>query len=349
VASNRTRLSELGTAVGLVAPADGRWPDDLASLTVPGLSSEVWQPAVLPVARGPAGAERDLLLRAVDNGRAFRRSVLRGRAPASVEWTGGSRATWTSDVPRDITIDGVWFIQAKHDSTCVLNTSPASLVDTLLAEDGVTRRTSWYQEVALLELQAYWRQARTALIAGREILAAEPEAQDLPADVRDLQPSQVKQLAPALAEVADRPEVVEAYRALARAVSVETTLRWQQRLRAASDALRTQMLFRMLRIAGGPYWVLGAKGSEPVRLAVADTLSWRRRHRLHGFEVVASRAGQPQVDWWAEIYDGGADELRRVEGRCELRWSHGKLRGNPECKVQVSTPLDAIPGYAPLG
>ena len=118
------------------------------------------------------------------------------------------------------------------------------------------------------------------------------------------------------------------------------------------------MLFRMLRIAGGPYWILGTKGSDAVRLAVADTRTWRERFELRRFVVTAADAGQPQVDWRAEILDrdpltdhadGPAPPVVRwVEGYCELRWSHGKLQGHPECKVQVRTPLAALPGYGPM-
>ena len=63
------------------------------------------------------------------------------------------------------------------------------------------------------------------------------------------------------------------------------------------------MLFRMLRIAGGPYWLLGTKGHPPVRLRVRDTRSWRDHFELKRFTVVDAHAGQPQVDWRAEVLD----------------------------------------------
>ena len=63
---------------------------------------------------------------------------------------------WTSDIPRDLTVDGVWFIQAKYDSTCVLNTSPGALVDELLVDHTLESRMSWFEEVALERLQAYY-------------------------------------------------------------------------------------------------------------------------------------------------------------------------------------------------
>ncbi|MGZ4785110.1 MAG: hypothetical protein ACXV5S_05530, partial [Acidimicrobiales bacterium] len=144
MASDRTRLTELATAVGLVyQPAEVALAD-LGDLVVPGLDADIWKPAVLP-AVAVGSNRRDLLLRALDNGRTFRQVVLRGRMPERVDWLGGSRSTWSSDVPRDLTVDGVWFIQAKYDSTCVLNTAPATMVDHLLLDDGAGSRQSWFE------------------------------------------------------------------------------------------------------------------------------------------------------------------------------------------------------------
>lgn len=333
MATDKTKLTELGTAVGLVYEPSAGWDGALDRVEVPGIPADVWRPLVLPAAAADS-PNRDLLLRALGNGRAFRQHVLAGRRPASVEWSGGARSVWTSDIPRDLTVDGVYFVQAKYDSTCVLNTSPGSLVDELLVDHTLDARMSWFEEVALDQLQAYYAQARAHL-----------PLTDLPTDVRDLDKDAKALLKRAMRANASAPTEDDAYRALCRAVSIETTLRWRHRLDAASLPQRTQMLFRMLRIAGGPYWLLGTKGSTPVQLRISDTRTWRERFELKRFTVVDAHAGQPQVDWRAEVLDRSTGERRAVDGYCEIRWSHGKLQGNPECKVQVTTPLDEIPGY----
>ncbi|MCU0268961.1 MAG: hypothetical protein MUF83_09960 [Acidimicrobiales bacterium] len=336
MATDKTKLTELGTAVGLVWEPTDPWPDALERLELPGVADEVWRPVVLPVVAA-GGAARDLLLRALANGRLFRRVVLRGRRPERVEWTGGTRAVWTSDIPRDLTVDGVYFLQAKYDSTCVLNTAPATLVDDLLFDTGTAGHPSWYEEVAPRELQAYWRRVR----ADRVLDA-------LPTDVRDLDAAHRSVLKVAMR--AQRPTPAEnlAYAELCRAVSEETVRRWRRHLRSASGPQQTQMLFRMLRVAGGPYWLLGTKGATAVQLAVTDTRTWRERFALRRFTVRDAHAGQPQVNWRAEITDRAEGHPFVVEGYCEIRWSHGKLQGHPECKVQVTTPLDQLPGYEPM-
>lgn len=340
MASEKTKLSELGTALGLVCdPADAH-PEVLAACHVPGLAGDVWRPVVLGAAVGTP-AERALLGAALANGWAFRRSVLRGRRPDHVEWSGGNRQVWTSDIPRDLTIDGVWFLQAKYDSTCMLNTAPAILVDGLLVDDEDRHRLSWYEEVAHRELSSYYQLVRAA--------AGGDGVDGLPDHPRDLDRAGRQALKGWMRGRPTAPAAEDdAYRELCRAVSIETVLRWRLRLRAATLSQQTQMLFRMLRIAGGPYWLLGTKGSRPVRLRVTDTRSWRQRFELRRFSVLDGHAGQPRVDWRAEVADHQAGARRVVEGYCEVRWSHGKLQGNPECKVQVATPLDALPGYEPM-
>jgi len=342
MATDKTRLTELATAVGLVWEPSQPWPLGLEHLDVPGLDAALWRPAVLP-ATEVGSLQRDLLLRALENGRAFRQQVLGGRRPDRIEWTGAAQAVWNSDIPRDLTVDGVWFIQAKYDSSCVLNTSPGSLVDDLLVDHTREARDSWYEEVALGQLQAYYDRIRAHEVRDG------PGAGALPTDVRDLDRASRATLKARMRARAPSAEEAASYGELCRAVSIETTLRWRHRLEAATAPQRTQMLFRLLRISGGPYWLLGTKGHDPIRLRVDDTRTWRSRFELKGFRVLDAHAGQPQVDWRAEIVDRATRQRHVVDGFCEMRWSHGKLQGNPECKVQVTTPLAAIPGYGPMG
>jgi hypothetical protein len=334
VSTAKTKLTELGTALGLVFDPGRPWPASIERLSVPGIPDEVWRPLVLPITAGGPHRDRDLLLRAIDNGRSFRRAVLDDRPPHSVEWVGGAQAVWTSDVPRDLTVDRVYFIQAKYDSTCVLNTAPGTMIDELLADDGSPGRPSWFEEVAPRQLQAYYRAVR-----GHHDLAELPtDVRDLGADHRDVLKSIMRAAPPGAAED-------DAYEELCREVSEQTARRWRRRLQAATARQQSEMLFRMLRIAGGPYWLLGTKGNQPVRLAVDDTRAWRQHFELRRFTVTDAHAGQPQVDWRAEIHCVVSGERRFVDGYCELRWSHGKLQGHPECKVQVTTPLGELPGY----
>jgi hypothetical protein len=336
VAADKTKLTELGTAVGLLYEPQRTWPEAVEELEIPGIEAEVWQPVVLP-STAAAAPDRQLLLTAVGNGREFRRVVLRDRIPANVEWSGGGRTTWSSDIPRDLTVDNVYFIQAKYDSTCVLNTSPASVFDELLVEGESGPHDSWYDTVAPLEHQAYYQS-----------VTEQAPLDELPFEVGAMAHDHRLALKEWMRGVSPGTEEAERYRELCRAVSTRTADRWQARLRSATLGQQTRMLFRMLRIAGGPYWLLGTKGVEPVRLAVADTQRWRDQFDLRALDVQPAQVGQPQVNWQATVADRRTKVQTTVVGYCEIRWSHGKLQGAPECKVQVTTALHDLPGYGPM-
>ncbi len=335
--SAKTALTELGTAVGLCYEPSEPWPESVERLDVPGIGSEVWHPFVLPATR-PGARDRELLLAAMGNGRAFRQAVLGGARPRLVEWTGADKTVWSSEIPRDLTIDRVWFIQAKHDSTCVLNTSPFSAFEHLLAEIDTVSHDSWYQHVAPLELQAYYDAARQATLPG-----------ELPLLVTELDREHKALLKRAMRDrPGPSPDEETRYRDLCEAVSRRSAHEWVARLNKATPGQRTRMLLRILRVAGGPYWLLGTKGTEPIRLEVGDSRSWRRRFDLRAFDAEPASAGQPQVDWRADVVEVEGRAARTVEGYCEVRWSHGKLQGSPECKVQVTTDLADLPGYDPM-
>jgi hypothetical protein len=336
MASPRTALTELATAVGMFWDPAGAWPASVESVEVPGIDRSVWHAALAPALR--TSTDHREVLTALRNGQRFREVVLGGRRPERVRWTGRDKSVWSSEIPRDLVVDDVWFIQAKHDSSCVLNTSPHSVFELLTAESDVHHSASWYATVAPRELQAYYDAVRQAAAPGALPIA---EA-DLGAADRVL----LKQLLPKRTFLSDEDEA--RYHELCAAVSTRTADRWQARLGRATPMQRARLFVRILRIAGGPYWLLGAKAGHPLRLRVCDTQEWRTRFKLKSFTADPAEAGQPQVDWQAEVVDRTSGATVPVEGFCEIRWSHGKLQGSPECKVQVTTPLGQLPGYDPI-
>jgi hypothetical protein len=337
VPSPKTALTELATAVGFFYEPAHPWPDSVEEVSIPGIPDDVWRPLVAPVL-APGAHDRELLLAALSNGRAFRLRVLDGRLPHHVEWAGADKTVWSSEIPRDLEVDDVYFIQAKHDSTCVLNTSPFSVFELLLAETDAVTHESWYEQIARLELQAYYDAVRQATIPT-----------ELPPLVDELDKQHRAALKQALADRAEpTPDETRTYAELVRVVSERSANHWIAHLSRATPGQRTRMLLRMLRVAGGPYWLLGTKGNEPLQLEVGDTRRWRTRFDLRSFDAQAAGAGQPQVNWRAEVIERDGKVERTIEGYCEIRWSHGKLQGSPECKVQVTTPLPDLPGYDPM-
>ncbi|MEZ5135863.1 MAG: hypothetical protein R2699_12625 [Acidimicrobiales bacterium] len=74
MASSKTRLTELGTAAGLLWNRP-RLARQRRADRHPRHPAAVWQPVVLEATR-PASRDRALLLAALDNGRTFRQQVL---------------------------------------------------------------------------------------------------------------------------------------------------------------------------------------------------------------------------------------------------------------------------------
>lgn len=116
------------------------------------------------------------------------------------------------------------------------------------------------------------------------------------------------------------------------------------------------MLAQMVRVCGSTYWLLGQADDRPVRCKVVDTTTFRQHCRLSRFDVFERPdGGLPQVDWRATLTPAAKAPLhviesgpRVIDGFCEIRWSHGKLQGSPECKVQLRTKVADLPGYVAL-
>ena len=291
--------------------------------------------------RGRARTHRDLLLRALDNGRAFRTQVPRwAPAPSTSSGWAAARSVWTSDIPRDLTVDGVWFIQAKYDSTCVLNTSP-----------GVAgRRPAGRPQHSRPASRGSRRSPSTGCSATTTVRPrrsdADPDAprrRPRPRPGRPRPPQGGHAVRPASSPTED-----QAYAELCRAVSLETTLRWRHRLDASTQAAAHPDAVpdaahrrRALLAARHQGHLAGAAGVSPTPARGASLRAAQLPGRSTPTPASPRSTGGPTITERAT----GARHV--VEGSCELRWSHGKLQGNPECKVQVTTPLEQVPGYEP--
>ena len=351
MAAERTHITELATAVGMVL-GDAHWDlEMLAAVELPGIDESTWRPILEPIAVD--WHQYNPILRAsLANGAAFRRHVLKGRDPERIDWSGANRTMWVSDAPADLRVNEVLYVSAKYDSKCLLNRAPGTLFDALLNTATTRRADNWYATVAPDEYQHFY-DTLVGVLANDD-----PEVSYLPADVTVLTRGQGAALKRGTKGWrGDLPEDTRtAYRALAHRVATESARRWRHALDGASDPARMAMLAQMIRVCGTTYWLLGQSSHHPVRCKVVDTSTWRQHYRLGPFDVTERLdVGQPQVDWRAVLHPRPnapagivAEGDRVIAGYCEIRWSHGKFQGNPECKVQLRTRVADLPGYTPL-
>lgn len=371
LADHRTTITELVTGLGTLGYDDldaalAARPPEMVSV-----SPEQWG-LLDELHRG--GRFRQEFAAAWRNGAAFlaARDGLRGRRPIVVEWRGNQRQPGDEPVPADLRIDHVFLVSCKYLSRIVTNASPSTLFDRLLAGGHGTRSGDWYAEATPDAYQALYDQvvahlaepvettepaqpptpARENLV--EELATKRPDpsrdsaaaAEAWPSKVGDLTASQRLALKAALGgrwPAALRPAACT----FAAAVAEASADRWRAAL-AGADAEKA--LWRLLRIGGAPYFVLGASDAGSLRLRIGTAWDWRQHFRIVDVRIEAPdrTREQPVVDWAVTVAGRRSAAERTVAGHVEVRWSHGKFAQFPEAKVYLDTPHAQVPGYWPL-
>ncbi len=332
MADRRTEVTELATALGMLggssmATATARRPPELHNV-----DDEVFARLGAALGDPTLGALADT---AFANGAAFARAHdgLRGRRPVRIEWTGPRRPPGYDLLPADLRVDHVYLVSCKYRSRLLLNVSPAHLFDRLLQVRDGDGPVDWYDTVAAEAHQALYQATRRAIGA------------PLPETVRDLSRAD-RRLVASHCRRRWPDTVVPVYRQFCQAVSEATAARWSEtvtRLRQPRE-----LLWRLLRLADCPYFVLGSSDQRSLRLRVATPWDWRQRYELRQFVITPADAGQPQVTWAATVTDRRTRTDQVVTGHVEIRWSHGRFSGMPEAKVYLDTPHEQVPGYEPI-
>lgn len=271
------------------------------------------------------------------NGLAFLHAEygLRDRRPRRIEWKGPHRPPGYDLIPADLRIDHVFLISCKYWSRVLFNPSPSHLFARLLATRHMSKRTDWYLNVAPVEYQSLYAGVRSEFPKLR-----------LPQRLEALTGMHRSQLKRALA--GGWPgDVEDSYREFSIAVARVSAAAWGSKL--ATTGRREEMLWRLLRLASAPYFVLGSSGRDTLRLRIKTPWDWRQEFELRSFDVWADdSAGQPVVRWHASVRSAIDDDETVVAGHVEIRWSHGRFQGNPEAKVYLDSPYHLVPGYVPL-
>jgi hypothetical protein len=335
VAGDRTLVTELATGLGMlgIAPPVLAGQEFLADSPLDalcGVDAVTWQR--LRELLHDGSYHRDAAL-ALGNGAAFLHApdALAGRPPRRIEWTGARRPPGDETIPADLRVDHVYLVSCKYLSKLLHNAAPARLFEGLLADDAVAT-PDWFAHVAPREHQALYDTCRHLVLG-------------LPVDVGDLDPEQRRRLALAVQE-GWPPRGEERYHELAGVVAAASAARWKSAVERGIGAER--MVWRLLRIAAAPYFVLGTQRGGSMRLRIDTPWDWHHRYALETFDIAPTPAGQPQVSWSAKCHDRVGARHMEVRGHVEIRWSHGRFRQAPEAKVYLDTPHHLVPGYHEL-
>jgi hypothetical protein len=173
VPSDRTTVTELGTALGMLGGADIDTAVRSRTPVMHSLSPEMWH----YLAGLRAGGVYDTEFHAAwANGRAFlgAEDGLRGRLPNVVEWKATGRAPGDEVAPIDLRVDHVYLVSCKYLSNILFNVSPAHVFDYLLIAgqsrgSRAARRVlpgggDWFAEVAPTEYQELYEGVRRDVV-----------------------------------------------------------------------------------------------------------------------------------------------------------------------------------------
>lgn len=269
------------------------------------------------------------------NGRAFLAApdALNGRVPRIIEWTGARRSLGDEALPADLRIDHVYLVSCKYLSRILHNPSPARLVEGLLTTAPVDDLRDWYLRTAPDEYQRLY-----------EACLAQIDGGSLPMLASQLTSRQRHQVADSLKDGWPGGAADE-YGRLCSAVADATARMWSANLPARGPE---PALWRLLRIAATPYFVLGASPGGSMRLRIDTPWDWRQTYRLNRLTIEAQPGGQPRVSWTAACEVRSSGDERLVRGHIEIRWSHGRFAQPPEAKVYLDSPHETVPGYQQL-
>lgn len=335
MANLRTEITEIVTGLGMLGYQDL----DHALGVRPRLVSHVTEEHFdrLQQARDD-GAHQAEFETAWANGLRFAFSLegLRGRPPWWVEWKGPHRPPAYEQIPADLRVDHVYLISCKYGSNILMNSGPAHLFERLLTDKRGSRPSDWFAEIAPEAYQDLWAACRSAA-----------DLHSLPAQASALDPTQRGVARNALRGRSwPSDDAAEAYRWFAADVSNRSAQHWVDRLRGRKAE---EMLWRLLRFAAAPYFVLGAAvDGTALHYRVATPWDFRQRYELKSFDAWGDAVGQPLVRWRADVLDQETGEPHMVEGHVEVRWSHGRFGQMPEAKIYLDTPHHHVPGYLPL-
>ncbi|MCE7885074.1 MAG: hypothetical protein DYH08_14675 [Actinobacteria bacterium ATB1] len=335
MADDKTTVTELGTAFGMTGHPTVQAALAARPRALINVSTDTWERLDRLWAAGDFVREFQM---AFANGAFFLQhpDALRGRRPRVIEWKGSHKPLGDEVVPADLRADHVYLVSCKYLSRNITNASPFRLFDDLLTSAPVRRGSDWYAECALAEYEVLYR----VCVESTGLLG-------MPATPTGLTKSTRARLRRALRSRSWPAEAQALYRELCQRVAAVSAERWQAHL----PDCRTQeiMLWRLLRIASAPYFVLGHDGANRMALRVGTPWDWRQLFTFGNLDIAADlKAGQPRVSWSATYCDLLAAEDRHVDGHVEVRWSHGRFGSAPEAKVYLDTPHAEVPGYFPL-
>lgn len=274
-----------------------------------------------------------------------RRSVSYG----GVSWTGAGRQGSIDSVAKDIEIQDInWRVSVKEDANVFINGSPERIIDQISRGDFVTggRNTDWFRKIASKELNDYY-------------VACDGPSVTTAASVDDFYRSvprlERKKFGAYVAELhaANTPAALSAYALLCEKVSVESANIFNKNMALFVKSKKSKQglhnaFHLFFRINGVRYILAGVDKRRSFAVMLPSSEEWGKRYDFVGIHASPRKAGQPEILLEFSFKDKDSKQFFNQVARLEIRWSHGKFCGNPECKVYKTWANDALPWCEPI-
>ncbi len=350
--SDRTTVTELGTALGMLGAPDVDAAVRSRTAVMHSMSPEIWD----RLSQLRAGGAFDTEFHAAwENGRAFLAAAdgLRGRRPNVIEWKGTGRAPGDEAAPIDLRIDHVYLVSCKYLSKILFNVSPSHVFADLLV-GGQTRGGGrvgrdavsggdWFAEVAPGEHQALYASVRDAASAAGRVALGPTTAGSGPRPAYRPGRSPVAAVLPGLEEPAEAVDASGA--AKDRSVVVAAGAAPPQLLHDLPE--RAVELTTPQREALGQWLHSGWPGEAKdlyarLSAAVASASATRWEAAMQG------AGGRGEAMLWRLLRMGSAPYF--VLGSSQARWLRLRIATSWDWRQQfqlVSISMEAQPGGQP--
>ena len=338
--AKKTEITEIITGLGMLGERDLTKALAKKPGALEGVPEKTWEMLGESYRKG----EHDKLFKLTfEIGRDFLLSNdgLRNKIPYRIEWKGNHRGPAFELVPADLRIDRVYLVSCKFFSKILLNPGTSHLFEECLktrpqksvAKDWFAYTGGKKYENLYKETCEWFRRTRSIVLTS-DVKNISPEDRDLIKSTFKLEKWPQSLLAPYVDFCAE--------------VSKKSVQILNSKLEKHNQKL--DFFWRLIRLQPAPYFLLGSfteKGiTKSLKLRIDTPWDWNNEFELNSFIAYENvEAGQPTVQWKADIECKSSAKIIEVKGHIEIRWSHGKFCGNPEAKVYLDTPHETVPGY----
>jgi len=331
MASKKTEATELALAFGLLGIED---PEDVKSQQLEILFEGTLTPEkYFDFIDSYEHTYNQICGRMISVGLQVRNSHPYVKNYSSLKWIGEQQLYITTSLSKDLQI-GPIAVSAKASSDVVANLSPYNLLIALPSGQTTSSKSqNWFLSVAENELQSLYEKYQQFCFPDQPNNVESFFNQTTQDERKNL-----VRKANLLDEEKSRA-LTYSYLRLCHKTASQSASLFNQNLNAAIRTNRARgvkigIIKTFFRLNTSPYILAGVDRGADIALNIPDSNSWNKTWEFISVEAYPdTNAGQAIVKFLAKIRNREMKTNHEFHFHAEIRWSHGKLCGNPEGKL----------------